>query len=66
MSEEHILVLSKYIGDRHYHAYIGRPDEYDVVSVMPFNFLTVCGLRQNHKLVDIDWGSLRLARWTTT
>jgi hypothetical protein len=45
MSEEHILVLSKYIGDRHYHAYIGRPDEYDVVSVMPFNFLTVCGLR---------------------
>lgn len=43
MSEEDILVLSKHIGDRHYRAYIGRPDEYDLVSVMPFKFFD--GLR---------------------
>ena len=62
MSEEDILGLSKHIGDRHYRAYIGPPDEYDLVSAMSFNLLTVCGLRQNHKLLDIGCGSLRLGR----
>ena len=62
MSEEDILGLSKHIGDRHYRAYIGPPDEYDLVSAMSFNLLTACGLRQNHKLLDIGCGSLRLGR----
>jgi SAM-dependent methyltransferase len=62
MSEEDILGLSKHIGDKHYRAYIGPPDEYDLVSAMSFNLLTACGLRQHHKLLDIGCGSLRLGR----
>jgi SAM-dependent methyltransferase len=56
------LGLSKHIGNKHYRAYIGPPDEYDLVSAMSFNLLTSCGLRQNHKLLDIGCGSLRLGR----
>ena len=57
-----ILGLSRHIGDHHYRAYVGPPDEYDLVSAMSFNLLTVCGLRQGHKLLDIGCGSLRLGR----
>jgi cyclopropane fatty-acyl-phospholipid synthase-like methyltransferase len=62
MHEKDILGLSRHIGDRHYRAYIGPPDEYDLVSAMSFNLLTTSGLRQSHKLLDIGCGSLRLGR----
>lgn len=62
MHDEDILGLSRHIGDMHYRAYIGPPDEYDLVSAMSFNLLTTCGLRQNHKLLDIGCGSLRVGR----
>jgi SAM-dependent methyltransferase len=62
MHEKDILGLSRHIGDRHYRAYIGPPDEYDLVSAMSFNLLTTTGLRQSHKLLDIGCGSLRLGR----
>lgn len=60
--DEDILGLTRQIGDAHYRAYIGPPDEYDLVSAMSFNLLTSCGLRQHHKLLDIGCGSLRLGR----
>jgi hypothetical protein len=62
MNNEDILGLSMHIGDMHYRAYIGPPNEYDLVSAMSFNLLTTCGLRQNHKLLDIGCGSLRIGR----
>jgi SAM-dependent methyltransferase len=62
MQEDDILGLSRHIGDRHYRAYIGPPDEYDLVSAMSFNLLTSCGLRQHHRLLDIGCGSLRVGR----
>lgn len=62
VTDEDILGLARHIGDHHYRAYIGPPDEYDLVSAMSFGLLTVCGLRQHHKLLDIGCGSLRLGR----
>ena len=62
MNDEDILGLARHIGDHHYRAYIGPPDEYELVSAMSFGLLTVCGLRQHHKLLDIGCGSLRLGR----
>jgi len=49
-------------GDRHYRAFIGPPDKYDLVSAMQFNLLTKYGLREKHKLLDIGCGSLRGGR----
>ena len=62
MYEKDILGLSRHIGDKHHRAYIGPPDEYDLVSAMSFNLLTASGLRQHHRLLDIGCGSLRLGR----
>lgn len=62
MYEKDVLGLSRHIGDLHHRAYIGPPGEYDLVSAMTFNLLTTCGLRQNHRLLDIGCGSLRLGR----
>jgi hypothetical protein len=62
MLDKDILGLDRHIGDAHYRAYIGPPDEYDLVCAMSFNLLTSCGLRQHHKLLDIGCGSLRLGR----
>ena len=66
MFDEDILGLTRHIGDHHYRAYIGPPDEYDLVSAMSFSLLTACGLRQHHKLLDIGCGSLRLGRSADT
>jgi hypothetical protein len=49
-------------GDRHYRAYVGPPEDYDLVAAMTFNLLTSLGLRQHHRLLDIGCGSLRLGR----
>ena len=49
-------------GDKHYRAYIGPPKDYDLVSSMVFNLLTCLGLRQDHKVLDIGCGSLRVGR----
>jgi cyclopropane fatty-acyl-phospholipid synthase-like methyltransferase len=49
-------------GDEHYRAYIGPPEDYDLVSAMVFNLLTSIGLRQHHKVLDIGCGSLRVGR----
>jgi SAM-dependent methyltransferase len=49
-------------GDRHYRAYVGPPEDYDLIAAMTFNLLTTLGLRQHHTLADIGCGSLRAGR----
>lgn len=60
--QDDYLGLDCAIGDAHYRAYIGPPDEYDLVSAMTFSLLVACGLRQHHRVLDIGCGSLRLGR----
>jgi len=49
-------------GDRHYRAFVGPPQKYDIVAAMQFNLLTTHGLREHHTLLDIGCGSLRAGR----
>ena len=49
-------------GDPHYRAYVGPPEDYDLIAAMTFNVLTTLGLRQHHSLLDIGCGSLRIGR----
>ena len=49
-------------GDKPYRAYVGPPQEYDLVSAMVFNLLTSAGLREHHRLLDVGCGSLRAGR----
>lgn len=49
-------------GDPHYRAYIGPPEDYDLIAAMTFNLLTTLGLRQTHSLLDVGCGSLRIGR----
>jgi len=49
-------------GDSHYRAYVGPPEDYDLIAAMTFNLLTTLGLRQYHSLLDIGCGSLRIGR----
>jgi len=46
----------------HYRAYVGPPEDYDLIAAMSFNLLTTLGLRQHHRLLDVGCGSLRLGR----
>lgn len=50
------------VGSRHYRAFVGPPDKYDIVSAMQFNLLTLLGLREEHSLLDIGCGSLRAGK----
>jgi SAM-dependent methyltransferase len=49
-------------GDAHYRAYVGPPEDYDLIAAMTFNLLTTLGLRQHHSVLDIGCGSLRIGR----
>ena len=49
-------------GAKHYRAYIGPPEDYDLVAAMSFNLLTTLGLRQHHSVLDLGCGSLRIGR----
>ena len=49
-------------GDPQYRAYVGPPEDYDLVAAMTFNLLTTLGLRQHHSLLDMGCGSLRIGR----
>ena len=49
-------------GDPQYRAYVGPPEDYDLIAAMAFNLLTTVGLRQHHSLLDIGCGSLRIGR----
>jgi len=49
-------------GDAHYRAYVGPPEDYDLIAATTFNLLTTIGLRQHHTLLDVGCGSLRVGR----
>lgn len=49
-------------GDHHYKAYVGPPDQYDLMGATQFNLLTTLGLRANHSLLDFGCGSLRAGK----
>ena len=49
-------------GNSHYRAYVGPPEDYDLIAAMTFNLLTTLGLRQHHSLLDVGCGSLRIGR----
>ena len=49
-------------GDPDYRAYVGGPGRYDVLAGAQFSFLLDAGLREEHRVVDIGCGSLRLGR----
>jgi hypothetical protein len=49
-------------GDPHYRAFVGPPEDYDLVAAMCFGLLTSLGLRGRHRVLDVGCGSLRLGR----
>ena len=49
-------------GASHYRAYVGPPMDYDLVAAMSLGLLTTLGLRQQHQVLDIGCGSLRVGR----
>lgn len=49
-------------GERHYRAFVGPEQKYDLAAAMQFNVLTGLGLREHHKLLDVGCGSLRGGR----
>jgi cyclopropane fatty-acyl-phospholipid synthase-like methyltransferase len=49
-------------GGDHYRAYVGPPQDYDLVAAMSFGLLVALGLRQHHRVLDIGCGSLRVGR----
>ena len=46
-------------GSHDYRAFVGPPENYDLVSAMQFNLLTLLGLKEHHFLLDVGCGSLR-------
>lgn len=62
LPDKEILGTGLKAGDEHYRAYVGPPQDYDLISAMVFNLLTCIGLRQHHRVLDIGCGSLRIGR----
>jgi SAM-dependent methyltransferase len=62
LDDQEDLGLGLRPGDPQYRAYVGPPEDYDLVAAMAFNLLTTLGLRQHHSLLDIGCGSLRIGR----
>ena len=50
-------------GDDNWRAYVGPPRQYDFMGASQFRLLTMLGLREEHHLIDIGCGSLRLGRF---
>ena len=61
-SHQEDLGLGLKPGDPQYRAYVGPPEDYDLIAAMTFNLLTTLGLRQHHSLLDVGCGSLRIGR----
>jgi len=50
------------VGERDYRAFVGPPDQYDLMGASQFSLLCALGLRESHRLLDIGCGSLRGGR----
>jgi SAM-dependent methyltransferase len=65
MSNEPVDPVDEYnlkIGDRHYRAYVGPPEQYDFIGAAQFRLLCTLGMRGDHRLLDFGCGSLRAGR----
>ncbi len=60
--DEEDLGQGRAAGDRHYRAYVGPPEDFDLVAASTFSLLAILGLRQSHRLLDIGCGSMRCGR----
>ena len=49
-------------GAAHYTAFVGPPDQYDLIGATQFTLLITLGLRDHHRLLDFGCGSLRAGR----
>ena len=49
-------------GQDHYRAYVGPPEQYDLMGATQFMLLVTLGLRGHHRLLDFGCGSLRAGR----
>lgn len=49
-------------GSEHHRAYVGPPEDYDLVAAIQVGLLFACGLREDHRLADVGCGSLRAGR----
>jgi SAM-dependent methyltransferase len=49
-------------GDPHPRAYVGPPQDYDLIGGIQFALMLATGLRETHRVVDVGCGSLRAGR----
>ena len=49
-------------GERHYRAFVGPPEDYDVLGGQQFSLLFWLGMRETHTVADVGCGSLRAGR----
>ncbi len=49
-------------GAEHYRAFVGPPEDYDLLSALQIGLLFALGLRESHHLCDVGCGSLRAGR----
>jgi SAM-dependent methyltransferase len=49
-------------GDRHYRAYVGPPERYDLMGLSQMGLLFALGIRESSRILDIGCGSLRVGR----
>lgn len=60
--EEEAFGVGLTAGSKHYRAYVGPPEHYDLIAGLQFTLLFKAGLRETHKLLDLGCGSLRGGR----
>jgi SAM-dependent methyltransferase len=61
-ADEESLGLGLLPGDAHYRAYVGPPQDYDLIAAATFGLATSLGVRQHHRVLDVGCGSLRVGR----
>jgi SAM-dependent methyltransferase len=61
-SESEHYGLDLKTGDRHYRAWVGPPEEYDLIGALQTSLLLAAGLEEKHRLCDVGCGSLRAGR----
>ncbi|MEL6741142.1 MAG: class I SAM-dependent methyltransferase [Planctomycetota bacterium] len=49
-------------GSEHYRAFVGPPEDYDLLAGIQAGLLFACGLREDHRVADVGCGSLRAGR----